>query len=1188
MARLAVIVVLPLLCLGAACFDVALPETFAIACRDGRDCVDDTVCLLGNDVGAQRCVRRDSACIDVADREARALPDGSACSDERICVAASCVVPRCGDGVITAPEECDSGAGCRPDCVLPRCGDGVVDDAEDCDDGNVDSGDGCRADCGKVEVCGDGEVDVGEDCDDANGNPRDGCDGCQEQRWSSTLFVSGAVEPRAGPATALNNPIGVAVDPLGRVIVADVGNNRVRRVEVDGTLTTIAGAGTAGFSGDGGPATSAELDSPLGVAVDPFGRVIIADTLNSRVRRVEADGTITTVAGNGDAVDGSSGDGDPATSVALFRPAGVLVDPLGRLLIADLGDHRVLRVEVDGTITLLAGNGTAGFSGDGEPATSAALDGPTDLAVDALGRVLIADASNNCIRRVDVDGTITTIAGAGVAAFSGDGGPATSAALSRPSGVDVDVLGRVVIADTSNNRIRRVEPDGTIHTIGGTGAFDFSGDGEAATTATFNLPLGVAVDPGGRLLIADSSNNRIRRVELNGTIGTIAGTGTLGFAGDGGPATSAALSQPYGLVVDPEGWLVIADMYNHRIRRLEEDGTVTSVAGNGLLGFSGDGGPAARASLAFPQQVTFDPLGRLFIADAGNNRIRRVDVDGTITTIAGTGGAEFSGDGGRATRAVLNNPQSVAVDPLGRVLIADTFNNRIRRVDLDGTITTIAGNGDVAFSGDGPATRVALCEPQSLVVDAVGRVFFADACNHRVRRLELDGTITTLAGSGEGGVGIGNFSGDGGPATSAALNYPTGAAVDAAGRVFIADRGNHRIRLVDTSGTITTFAGRSVEFIEFAGDGGPATSAALPSPVAVVVDAVGRVVFVDLANNRIRRVELDGTLTTLAGPVNPAGPGPRMQARLYPSASLVSAPDATLFAVGGFGRALRVDVDAGVVDVVVGYDDDAPAVLGQARFAPLLQNARGVAFDPVALTLVITEQDTGDLRLIGLDANDDGAIDDASTWTNRAVTTDLVGPAGIAYDAGADDFVVVDERDHCVKRVDRDGGGVDVVFGRCGTAGVFPGFLSQPTQAVLSPTSGALYVADTGNHRVLRVDDAGVASLVIGDGSVSSAGEGSPARLFPVNAPRQLALDRFGNLYVASTTTVRLVENVDGDDDADGDDRVTTIFGGGARATFPESDTFCLHTVTVDDDDRVFAADACQGFMVELTPTLDP
>jgi secreted PhoX family phosphatase len=336
-------------------------------------------------------------------------------------------------------------------------------------------------------------------------------------------------------------------------------------------------------------------------------------------------------------------------------------------------------------INTVAGNGVAGFSGDGGPATSASLNFPPGVAVDASGNLFIADQANHRIRQVDgVTGIITTVAGNGVDGFSGDGGPATSASLNFPPGVTVDASGNLFIPDNFNSRIRRVDGvTGIITTVAGNGVAGFSGDGGPATSASLQNPAGVAVDGFGNLFIACFGNHRIRKVDgVTGIITTVAGNGLREFSGDGGPATSASLSDPFGVVLDASGNLFIADDGNNRIRKVDGvTAIITTVAGNGTPGFSGDGGPATSASLRNPTGVTVDGFGNLFIADYNNHRIRQVDgVTAIITTVAGNGTPGFSGDGGPATTASLNQPAGVAVDDFGNLFVADAFNHRIRQV----------------------------------------------------------------------------------------------------------------------------------------------------------------------------------------------------------------------------------------------------------------------------------------------------------------------------------------------------------------------------------------------------------------------------------------------------------------------------------------------------------------------------
>ena len=332
-------------------------------------------------------------------------------------------------------------------------------------------------------------------------------------------------------------------------------------------------------------------------------------------------------------------------------------------------------------------------------------------------------------------GIITTVAGNGQMGFSGDGGPATAASLIYPTGVALDAAGNLYIADHGDNRIRKVSPSGTISTVAGNGAKAFSGNGGAATNAGMG-PYGVAVDAAGNLYIGDDYNNRIRKVSPGGTISTVAGDGAEGFSGDGGPATAASLRWPTAVAVDAAGNLYIADNWNYRVRKVSPSGTISTVAGDGREGFSGDGGPATRASLSSPSGVAVDAAGNLYIADYWNSRVRKVNPSGTISTMAGNGVKAFGGDGGPASAASLVTPCGVAVDAAGSLYIADCGPSVIRKVSPSGIITTVAGNGTSAFSGDGgPATSASLYVPAAVAVDAAGNLYIADDDNHRVRKV---------------------------------------------------------------------------------------------------------------------------------------------------------------------------------------------------------------------------------------------------------------------------------------------------------------------------------------------------------------------------------------------------------------------------------------------------------------------
>lgn len=346
-------------------------------------------------------------------------------------------------------------------------------------------------------------------------------------------------------------------------------------------IDTVAGTGTRGFSGDGGSATDAEIHRPFGVAVDASGNLYIADTFNNRVRKVDSQGIITTVAGTG--TTGFSGDGSAATSAQLYQPVAVAVDGAGSLFIADLGNLRIRKVDTLGVITTVAGTGSPGYSGDGGPAIDANLNYPQDVSVDGSGNLYIADSSNHRVRKVDTLGDITTVAGTGVQGFSGDGGAATDAELNSPRGIEVDALGNLFIADSSNHRVRKVDASGVITTFAGSGVGAFYGDGGPATSAGLNRPRGLALLPGGTLVIADLSNNGVRVVYADGTIATLAGFASApswppssGYAGDGDVPTKAVFDFPQSVAYDGKGAIYIADERNSRVRKI--------YAGGGAIG----------------------------------------------------------------------------------------------------------------------------------------------------------------------------------------------------------------------------------------------------------------------------------------------------------------------------------------------------------------------------------------------------------------------------------------------------------------------------------------------------------------------------------------------------------------------------------------------------------------------------
>ena len=748
------------------------------------------------------------------------------------------------------------------------------------------------------------------------------------------------------------------------------------------SITTVAGNGSTGYSGDGGLAISAQMNYPTGAGFDSVGNYYITEYVGCRVRKVtKATGNISTVAGTGTC--GNAGDGGQATSTMVNHPNHrVAFDSAGNFYFAESFNNKIRKVNIStGVISTVAGTGTAcsnptGACGDGSAATSAQLNNPGDVLLDSAGNIYIADSGDNKIRKVNASTRyISTVAGTGTAGSLGDGGAATSAQLNSPQTLNLDSAGNIYIADYQNNRVRKVTiSNGSISTVAGTGAGGYTGDGGAATSAQITAPYGPVFDSAGNFYFSDAVNLRVRKVNIGtGIITTVAGTGSSGNTGNGGPATNANLNYPNGLAVDSSDNLYIADAVNAIVRMVKFNttfpttavgsssavqnfflqttaaetltsitaqqsqnskqeysvgtitgctvngftsnpigtfctvpvtfkpaypgprtvpltavtgtgkvtfgltgtgtgplaaltpGTISTVAGNGTAGSTGNGGPATSAQLNDPVKLAVDSGGNIYISNYNNHDIQKVTASsGNISIVAGNGTAGYSGDGSLATSAQLKNPSGVGIDSAGNIYIADKKNCRIRKVTAaTGIIATVAGTGTCAYSGDGGlATNAQLNFPSSnIAFDSDGNWYFGDNSNFRVREVNAStGIITTVAGNGTAG-----YTGDGGAATNAELHNPSGIALDSSDNIYIADFSEAVIRKVTAStGIISTVAGNGTT--GYWGDGGAAINAEIQFPGGVDVDTAGNIYIPDSTNNRIRVVNVaSGTISTIAG-----------------------------------------------------------------------------------------------------------------------------------------------------------------------------------------------------------------------------------------------------------------------------------------------------------------------------------
>ncbi|HZL25197.1 MAG TPA: hypothetical protein VFC39_01560 [Acidobacteriaceae bacterium] len=596
--------------------------------------------------------------------------------------------------------------------------------------------------------------------------------------------------------TILNGPYGVAVDAQNNVYVDETATHVIRKITVGAvpTISTYAGIGIGASApaicaaqtdslGDGCSATNANFGTVSHFSIDGNGTIYLADSTNNRVRMIPTSsdptvgGIVTTIAGTG--VAASSADGGYPQNSGIGNPWDAQILPNGDLLIAERTISSVRLMHLPGaflstalaatsaaqTVNVLTQAGTGVFTlpnaTDFSVGTPACVPGVNVTGTVCTTTVnfapILAGLRTNALQFTDGNGSVaaglsgiglapaasllpgltSTFAGTGAEGATGDGGAATSAALNAPSATAVDNQGNVYIADTANNEVRKVTPGGTITRIAGTGAMGSSGDGDAAIAATLNAPAGVALDAAGDLYIADTGNNKVRVVDAtSGNISTVAGTGTAGYSGDENTPAAATLSGPTQLAWAQTGVLYVADTGNSAIRAIApKESLIATVAGSANPGFDGDGGPGQGAQLQNPRGVAVDNSGNVYIADTGNNRVRELS-EGTITTLAGQQGGGYIGDG-LATSTELNAPAGLAVDTAGNLYIADTQNQRIRIIS-GGQISTVAGTGTAGASGDnGTSAAAMLSAPTGIALDSAGNLYIADTGNNKVRSINV-------------------------------------------------------------------------------------------------------------------------------------------------------------------------------------------------------------------------------------------------------------------------------------------------------------------------------------------------------------------------------------------------------------------------------------------------------------------
>lgn len=656
-----------------------------------------------------------------------------------------------------------------------------------------------------------------------------------------------------GAMARFNYPTGVAVDAAGTVYVADQGNNTIRKISPAGVVSTLAEvmSSTAGKQPQVG--IHSRLKFPMGIAVDAAGQLYVADPHNHIINKITASGKVTVLSGEAGSPS-ITNDDSSALTPHFFYPTGIAAGTLGTAYVVDA--HTVFRIGPDGTTTILAGGpralGGTNYIGGSDDGMTAGFSFAVGAGVDAAGVVYVADTENHLIRKITPDGMTSTVAGKAGEWASNDG-KGRSARFQNPTGVAVDATGNLYVADRDNHTIRKITPKGQVSTLAGRADSPGSADGRGRD-ARFNNPTGIAVDAAGNVYVADCLNHTIRKITPAGVVSTLAGR-----AGSNGNERSTRFASPEGVAVDAAGTLYVVDNYTHAIHTISASGIIAPLAGLAGSAGSADGaGTAAR--FEEPTAVTVDATGTAYVIDSENRTVRKITPKGVVTTLAGT--ASWSKASKRDSVFRFYQPAGLAVDANGNVFVADAGINVIYRVSPVGVVTALAGTPNTRGStgGLGPAAR--FNGPNGVAVDGAGNVYVADSYNRTIRQITPAGLVTTLAGRGGNGDSppqpfggrdrdttggeVGSADGTG---KEARFSYPTGIGLDKSGNLYIADIGNHTIRVLSPTGVVSTLAGLADSEGKSEGVGKEARFA---NPCAIAVDAAGAVYVADRDNQRIR------------------------------------------------------------------------------------------------------------------------------------------------------------------------------------------------------------------------------------------------------------------------------------------------------------------------------------------------
>lgn len=1024
----------------------------------------------------------------------------------------------------------------------------------------------------------------------------------------TTFAGTGAQGSADGPAglATFSLPGGAAIDGAGNIYIADAANNIIRKITPTGAVNSFAGSGAAGSTD--GVGKSASFNTPTAIAIDKNGNLYVADYGNNLIRKIEPNATVTTLAGGGPgtAVNGPG-------SVASFKnPQGVAVDAAGNVYVADAGNNQIRKITSIGLVSTFAGSGVAGAE-DGA-ALSASFSRPSGIAVDQGGTVFVADAANNLIRKITPAGQVSVLAGSGTA--GGSNSIAQASSFNYPEGLAIDAAGILYVGDKANNMVRRVAvsgytispalpaglnfdsttgtvtgvpiipADSKTYTVTGYNSYG-SSTGEIVISVTgpsvsnivppsisYETPKVYKANSPITALVPQNKGGEVPPAIYSG-VSTLAGSGAPGRADNTG--TVATFNTPEGIGSDAAGNIYVADAVNNLIRKIAPDGAVTTLAGNGTAGTTNGAGSAA--SFNRPTGITTDKSGNVYVADAENSLVRKIETNGQVSTYA-TG---------------FNNPSSLVFNAAGDLFIADMGSNQIKRFSKAGLLSTFAGNSS-AGSSDGQGAAASFSKPAGITIDAAGNLYVADSGNNLIRMITPSGQVTTVAGNGAAGSGNG-------AGKNAGFNNPVGIAVDFVGRLYIGDTGNHLVRMITPAGVVTTLAGAGKPGRQ----SGQGVNAGFNMPKALIIDDKGNISVADAANNVIRRISINGYT------INPELPkglifDERTGSISGTPASQSAAADYLVTAYNSAGSGsfiINLEVEAPLIFKV------QPPLISYITPQNYVINKKIIQLEPANSGGDVPKTVYGEVSLFagsGAAVSADGAGTSAGFKKLSAVTTDYNGnvyfidnnvirklskeglattlagsadagfddgqgafakfnqPSGLAADAKGNIFVA-DTKNQVIRMVTSSGQVTTVA----GTAGV-SGWVNGPGRSakfklprgVTVDQDNNVYIADAGNNAI-RKFRAGYVSDFAGSAQAGAAnGNGSAASF---SSPVSVTADLDGNVYVADNgnNMVRKITTLG---------VVTTLAGNFNN----------LLSVSADKQGNIYVTDAQNNAVRKITP----